>query len=50
MISEEIDRICIRIGRNCEPTGSIKEQTGRGSVAGINNGQATVDSAAIRYS
>lgn len=44
-ISEEIDRIGIRIGRTCAPTGSIKEQTGKGSVAGINNGQATVDRA-----
>jgi hypothetical protein len=43
-ISEEIDRICIRIGRTYEPTGSIKAQTGKGSVAGINNGWATVDS------
>lgn len=49
MISEEIDRIYIRIGRTCEPTCIIKEQMGRGSVVGINNGAATVDSAAIRY-
>lgn len=33
------------IARTCEPTGSIKAQTGKGSVAGINNGWATVDSA-----
>ena len=38
------------IARTCAPTGSIKEHTDRGFVAGINNGQATVDSAAIRYS
>jgi hypothetical protein len=50
-ISEAIDTTCIRIGRTCGLTGCTKAQMGKGSVVGINNGWATVDSARfpIRY-
>jgi hypothetical protein len=47
-VAERIGRVCIRIGRTYELTGSIKAQTGKGLVAGINNGWATVDSADSR--
>ena len=44
-ISEETDRIGIKIGRTCAPTGSSKDHTGKGFVAALNNGQAPVDRA-----